>query len=164
MVQLSQPYMTTGKTIALTKRTFVGGVMSPLFFFFFFYYCLGLSSLPRSNRLLISWLQSPSAVILEPNKRKSVITSTFPPFYLPWSNGAGCHDLIFFLIFGFKLTLSLSSFTLIKRLFSFSLLSATKVVSYAYLRLLMFLLPILILACNSSNISWHFSWCAQHIG
>ena len=62
------------------------------------------------------------------------------PFYLLWSNGAGCHDLVFFNI-SFKSTLSVSSFTLIKRLFSSSSLSAIRVVSSAYLRLLMFLLP-----------------------
>ena len=60
MVQLSHLYMTTGKTIALTRWTFVGKVMSLLFNM--------LSFLPRSRRLLISWLQSPSAVILEPQK------------------------------------------------------------------------------------------------
>ena len=79
------------------------------------------------------------------------------PCYLPWSNGAGCHDLnfFFFLTFTFKLTLSLSSFTFIKRLFgSSSLLSAIRVVSSAYLRLLMFLPPILIPACNSFSLAF----------
>ena len=64
-VQLSHPYMTTGKTIALTRRTFVGNVMSLLFNML----CrLVITFLPRSKHLLISWLQSPSAVILEPQK------------------------------------------------------------------------------------------------
>ena len=67
-VQLSHPYMTTGKTIALTRRTFVGKVMSLVFNMLF---RLIITFLPRSNRLLISWLQSPSAVILEPRKIKS---------------------------------------------------------------------------------------------
>ena len=76
----------------------------------------------------------------------------FFPFYLPCSNGARCHDLsFFFLIFILKPALSLFSFTLIKRLFSSSSLSAIRVVSSAYLRLLMFLLPILILSCNISS-------------
>ena len=67
-VQLSHPYMTTGKTIALTRQTFVGKVMSLLLNML----CrLVITFLPRSKRLLISWLQSPSAVILEPKKRKS---------------------------------------------------------------------------------------------
>ena len=68
IVQLSHPYMTTGKTIALTRWTFVDKVMSLLFNMLS---RLVLTFLPRSNRLLISWLQSPSAVILEPPKIKS---------------------------------------------------------------------------------------------
>ena len=67
-VQLSHPYMTTGKTIALTRQTFVGKVMSLLFNMLS---RLAITFLPRSKRLLISWLQSPSAVILEPPKIKS---------------------------------------------------------------------------------------------
>ena len=73
------------------------------------------------------------------------------PFYLPCSNGAGCHDLSFFLMFSLNLALSLSFFTLIKRLFSSSFLSAIRVVSSRYLSLLMFLPPILIPAYNSSS-------------
>ena len=72
-VQLSQPYMTTGKTIALTRWTFVGKVMSLLFNMLSRFV---LTFLPRSKHLLISWLQSPSAVILEPPKIKSDIVST----------------------------------------------------------------------------------------
>ena len=73
-VQLSHPYMTTGKTIALTRWTFVGKVMSLLFNMMS---RLVIPFLPRSKRLLISWLQSPSAVILEPHKK---IISLFPLF------------------------------------------------------------------------------------
>ena len=75
------------------------------------------------------------------------------PFYLPWSNGAGCHvvSFFFFLIFSFKPSLSLSSFILIKRLFSSSSVSTIRVVSSAYLRLLIFLPPFLIPACNLSS-------------
>ena len=76
IVQLSHPYMTTGKTITLTRRTLVGKVMSLLFNMLF---RLVITFLPRSKRLLISWLQSPSAVILEPQKRKSVPVSTVSP-------------------------------------------------------------------------------------
>ena len=72
MVQLSHPYMTTGKTIALTRQTFVSKVMSLLFNIFS---RLVIAFLPRSKYLLISWLQSPSAVILEPEKVKSVTVS-----------------------------------------------------------------------------------------
>src|SRR5574340_851733 len=76
-VQISHPYMTTGKTIALTRRTFVGKVMSVLLNMLS---GLVIIFLPRSKRLLISWLQSPSAVILEPRKIKSDTVSTVSPF------------------------------------------------------------------------------------
>ena len=92
IVQLSYPCMTTGKTIALTRRTLVGKVMSLLFNVLS---RLVIAFLPRSKCLLISWLQSPSAVILEPPKIKSLTVSIFPPICLPWSDGTGCHDLSF---------------------------------------------------------------------
>ena len=75
-VQLSHPYMITGKTIALTRWTFVGKVMSLLLNMLS---RLVITFLPRNKRLLISWLQSPSAVILEPKKIKSDIVSTVSP-------------------------------------------------------------------------------------
>ena len=83
MVHLSHPYMTTGKTIALTRQTFVGKVMSLLFNILS---VLVIAFLPRSKRLLISRLQSPSAVILESRKIKSVIVSTIFPSI--------CHDMM----------------------------------------------------------------------
>ena len=83
IVQLSQPYMTTGKTIALTRRTFVGKVMSLLFNTLS---RLVITFLPRSKCLLISWLQSPSAVILEPKKIKSGTVSTVSPSI--------CHEVL----------------------------------------------------------------------
>ena len=76
MVQLSHPYVTTGKAIALTRWTFVGKVMSLLFNMFS---RLVIAFLPKSKHLLISWLQSPSAVILEPKKIKSVTVSIVSP-------------------------------------------------------------------------------------
>ena len=76
IVQLSYPYMTTRKTIALTRRTFVGKVMSLLFNMLS---RLVITFLPRSKHLLISWLQSPSAVILEPKKVKSLTVSVVSP-------------------------------------------------------------------------------------
>ena len=76
IVQLSHPYMTTGKTTALTRWTFVGKVMSLLFNMLS---RLVTAFLPKSKRLLISWLQSPSAVILEPQKIKSDTVSTVSP-------------------------------------------------------------------------------------
>ena len=91
LVQLLHPYVTTGKTIALTIQTFVGKVISPLFNMLCRFV---ITFLPRSKCLLILWLQSPTAVILEPKKIKSVTGSTFSALYLPWSDGIGCHDLI----------------------------------------------------------------------
>ena len=76
IVQLSHPYMTTGKTIALTRWTFVGKVMSLLFNMLS---RLVIAFLAKSKPLLISWLQSPSTVILEPRKIKSAIVSTVSP-------------------------------------------------------------------------------------
>ena len=87
IVQLSHPYMTTGKTIALTRWTFVDKVMSLLFNILS---RLVITFLPRSKRLLISWLQSPSA----PQNKVSHCFHCFP-IYLPWSDGTGCHDLHF---------------------------------------------------------------------
>ena len=86
----SQPYMTTGKTITLTRQTFVGKVMSLLFNILS---RLVIAFLPRSKRLLISWLRSPSAVILESRKIKSV--SCFCCFPSICHEVMGCHDLIF---------------------------------------------------------------------
>ena len=117
----------------------------------FLIHCLGLSLLffPRSRCLLISWLQSPSAVILEPKRRKSDTVSTFSPSICHDVVGLilcfamdlnGCHDLNVFWMLSLKLAFSLSSFTLIKRLFSSSLLSAIRVESSAKLRF------------------WYFTW------
>ena len=92
IVQLSHPYMTTGKTIALTTGTFVGKVMSlPLNMLS----RLVITFLPRSKRHLISWLQSPSAVILEPKKNKVWHCFHCLAIYFPWGDGTRCHDLSF---------------------------------------------------------------------
>ena len=91
IVQLSHPYVTTGKTIALTRQTFVGKGMSLLFNMLS---RLVIAFLPRSKHLLTSWLQSPYAVILEPQKSKCHCFHCFP-IYLPWSDGTRCHDLSF---------------------------------------------------------------------
>ena len=92
IVQLSHPYMTTGKTIALTRQTFVGKVMSLLFNMLS---RLVITFLPRSKRLLISWLQSPSAVILEPKKIKWATVSTVSPSISHEVMGPDGHDLSF---------------------------------------------------------------------
>ena len=91
-VPLSHPYMTTGKTIALTRWTFVGKVMSLLFNLLS---RLVITFLPRSKRLLISWLQSPSAVIFGAPQNKVCLCFHCFPIYLPWSDGTRCHDLSF---------------------------------------------------------------------
>ena len=157
IVQLSHPYMTTEKTVALTSRIFVVKVMSLLFNMLS---RLVKIFLPRSKRLLISWLQSPSAVILEPPKIKSITVSTVSPSICHEVMGPDAMILVFWM-FSFKQTFFLSSFTFIKKLFSFSSLSAIRVVSSAYLRLLIFLPAILILVCALYSPS--FLWCTLHI-
>ena len=140
IVQHSHPYLTTGKTIALTRQTFISKVMSLLFLFVLFYLFIGhaacgilvlqpgfepmplplgaqslnhwttrevpsllfnvlcslvIAFLPRSKCLLISWLQSPFAVILEPPRNSVCHSFHCFPIYLPRSDGTGCHDLSF---------------------------------------------------------------------
>ena len=112
IVQLSHPYMTSGKTIALTRQTFVGKVMSLLFNMLSW---LVITFLPRSKRLFISCLQLQSAVILEPFKNKVCHCFHCFSIYLPCSDGTRCHDLSFLNV---EPTVSLSSFTFIKSLFS----------------------------------------------
>ena len=144
MVQLSHPYLTTRKTIALTRWTFVGKVMPLL--------CNMLSRLviafiPRNKHLFISCLQSQSAMILEPKKIKSVTVSIGSPSIY--------YDMILvFWMLSFKTAFSLSCFIFIKRLFSSSLLFAIRMVSSAYLGLLIFLPAILIPAYASSSLTF----------
>ena len=159
MVQLLHPYITTRKTIALTRWIFVGKIMSLLFNMLSRFM---IAFLPRSKRLLISWQQSPSAVILEPRKIKSITVSIVSPSI--------CHDLmgldamiLVFWMLSFKPVFSLSSFTFIKRLFSSSSLSAERVVSSAYLRLLIFLPAILISAYASSNFTFLMMYSAYKL-
>ena len=157
IVQFSHLYMTTGKTIALTRQTFVSKVMS---LFFNMLSRLVIIFLPRSKCLLISWLQSPSAVILETPKIVSTTVSTVSPFICHEVMGPDAMILVFWML-SFKPTFSLSSFTFIKKLFSSSSLSAIRVVSSAYWGYWYF-----------SQQSWfqlvlppaqHFSWCTLHI-
>ena len=159
MVELSYPYMTAGKTIALTRLIFVSNVVSLLFNMLS---RLVIVFLPRSKHLLISWLQSPSAVILEPKKIKSVTVSIF--------SLSTCHEvmrpdamILVFWMLSFKPTFSISSFTCIKRLFSPSSLSAIRVVSSVYLRLLIFLPAILFLACAPSILAFHMMCSAYKL-
>ena len=113
-LQLSHLFMTTGKTIALTGWTFVGKVTSQLFNMLS---RLVIAFLPRNKHLLISWLQSLSAVILEPPKIKSVTVSIVSPSICHWTDGTGCHDLSF-LNLGFH-SLSSGGFFFMKVLLRF---------------------------------------------
>ena len=148
--------MTTGKTIALTRRTFVGKVMSLLFNMLS---RLVITFLPRSKCLLISWLQWPSAVILEPLKKSLPLFPLFPQSICYEVIGPYVMILVFWML-NFKPTFSLFSFTFIKRFFSSSF-SAVNVVSSAYLRLLILFLEILI--PTVLHPVQRFSWCILHI-
>ena len=146
IVRLSHPYMTTGKTIALTRWTCVGKVMSLLLNML---YSLVINFLPRTKHLLISWLQLPSAVILEPRKIKSFSVSIVSLFICHEVMGPDVMVLVFWVL-SFKSAFLLSSFTFIKRHFSSSWLSAIRVVSSAYLRLLIFCPAIFALAAAAA--------------
>ena len=127
IVQISHPYMATGKTMAFTRRTFAGKVMSLLFNMLS---RLVIAFLPRSKCLLISLLQSPSTVIMESPKIKFLTVSSISPSIYHEMMGLDAMILVF-LMLSFKPPFSLSSFTFIKRLFTSSLLSAIVVVSSA---------------------------------
>ena len=144
------------KKIALTMGTFVDKEMSLLFNMLSGFV---ITLLPRSKHLWISWLKSPSAVILEPKKIKSVVISIISPSI--YREVMGPDAMIFVLwMLSFKPTFSLSSFTFIKTLFSSSSLSAIRVLSSAFRRLLTFLPAILIPVLHPVQ---HFSWCTLHI-
>ena len=133
--------------------TFVNKVMSLLFNMLSV-----IAFLPKSKNLLILWLQSPSGVILEPKK---IVCHCFHCFsiYLPWSDGT----MILVFECCFKPAFSLSFFTFIKKIFSFSLLSSIRMVSSAYLRLLIFLPVILISVCDSSSLAFHMMYSAYKL-
>ena len=141
--------MTTGKTIALVRWTFVGKVMSLIFNMLSRF---GITFLPRSKCLLISWLQSPSAVILELKKIKPATVSTVYPSICHEGMGLDAMILVFWML-SFKPTFSVSSFTFIKRLFNSSL-SAVRVVSSAWGYWYFSLESILIPACASSSLAF----------
>ena len=152
MVQVTYLYVTTVKATALTIRTFVGKVISPFFNTLSRFLTVVL---PGSKHLLISWLRSLSAVVLEPPKIKSVTASTFSSSICYEVMGLDALVLVFWML-SFKPGFSLSSFTLIKRLFNSSSLSAIRVVSSAYLRLLIFLTTILTPVCEF--YTWKSVW------
>ena len=142
--------MTTGKTIALTRWTFVGKVMSLLFSMLS---RLVIAFLPRSKCLLISWLQSPSAVILEHKKIKSVTVSIVSPYICHEVMGLDAMILVFWML-NFKPGFSLSSFTFIKRFFSSYFCHKGGVICI----LLIFPPAILIPACASSRPTFHMMY------
>ena len=154
MVQLSHPHMTTGKTIALTRQTFVVKEISLLFNTLS---RLVTDCLPKCKHLLMSWLQSLSPVILEftPPQKKNKICDCFHffPFYLPWSDGIRCHDLSFLNV-EFQSGCSPLFFHPHQEFFSSSSLSAIRVVSSTHLRLLIFLPEILIPDFDSSSLEF----------
>ena len=121
-----------------------------------------ITFLPRSKYLLILWLQSPSAVILEPQKLKSGTLSIVSPSISHEVMGPNAMILVFWML-SFKPIFSLSSFMFIKRLFSSSSLSAIRVVSSAYLRLLIFLLAVLIPACAASSPAFLMMYSAYKL-
>ena len=145
------------ETTALIRQTFVDKVTSLLFNMLS---RLVIAFLPRSKHLLILWLQSPSAVILEPKKIKSLTVFIVSPTVCHKMMGLDAMLSVFWML-SFKPAFSLFSFIFIKRLFGSSSFSAIIVVSPAYLRLLILLLEILIPACDSS--SQHFTRCTLHI-
>ena len=123
---------------------------------------LVIAFLPRSKCLLISWVQSPSAVILEPKKIKSVTVSIVCPSISHEVMGSDAMILVFWML-SVEPAYSLFSFTFIKRLFSSSLLSAIRLVSSVYLRLLMFLPAVLILDCASSSLTFLMKYSAYEL-
>ena len=123
---------------------------------------LVITFLPRNKRLLISWLQSPSAVILEPKKIKSDTVATVSLSISHEMMGPDAMIFVFWML-SFQPTFSLSTFTFINRLFSSSLLPAIRVVSSAYLRLLIFLPAILIPACVSSSQAFLMMYSAYKL-
>ena len=156
MIQLSYPYMTIGKTIALTEQMFVNNVMSLLFNI---QSRIIIAFLPRSKRLLISWLQSSSEVILEPKKIKSVTVSLVSPSI--------CHEVmgVDAMIFAFWMLSFKPAFSLLSLSSRGSLvfLSAIRVVSSTYLRLLIFFPAILIPACASSRLAFCLMYSAYKL-
>ena len=132
IVQLSHPYVTTGKNIALTRWTFVGKVMSLLFTMLS---RLFIAFLPRSMSLLVSWLQSPSSVILEPKKIKSLTVCIVSPSIYHEGIGLDAMILVFWML-SFKPVFPFSSLTFIKRHLISSSLFAIRVVLWACVQLL----------------------------
>ena len=159
MVQLWHPDMTTGKTIALTRSTFVNKVMSLLFNTLCTFV---IAFLLRSKHLLIPWLQSLSTVIGAQENKVCHCFHLFP-IYLPWSDGTRCHDLSFlngeFQASFFHSSLSPSSRGSLVPLHFLPL----ELISSEYLRLLIFLPAILIPYCDSLNLVFSMMYSACNL-
>ena len=159
MAYLPYLYMTTGKNIALIRWTFVGKVMSLPF------YTLSRVSYSFPSKKQVSF-NFVAEVIIHNDFRaqENKLCQYFHcfPIYLPWSDGTGCDDLSFLSV-SFKTAFSLSCLTFIKRLISSSSLSAIRVVSSAFLRLLIFLLEILIPPCASSSPAFCMMYSTQKL-
>ena len=162
MVQLSYLHMTIGKNIALTIWTFISTVISLLFHTLSRFV---ITFLPRSKLLLIPRLQSSSASDFRAQEEENLPLLPFFPllFVMKWWDQMPWPWVFFFLMLSVKPVFSLSSFTLIKRLFSSSSLSAIRVVSSAYMRLWVFLPAILIPACNSSSPAFSMMYSAHKL-
>ena len=146
--------MTTGKTIALTRQTYVGKVMSLLFEYTKFF----VAFLPRSKCLLISWLQLLSAMTLETKKIKSATASTVSPSIFHEVMGLDAMILVF-LMLNFKVAFSLFSFTLINRFSHSSLFSAIKS-HMSCISEVVISLAILIPTCDLSSLAFHMMYSA----
>ena len=158
MIQLSRTYMTTGKTIVLTRQTFVSKVNSWLFNTLSRFVT---GFLPRNKCLLISWLQSLFTVILEPKKGKSVTASTFPPSICQELMGPNAAILVFECWISGQLFQSPVSLS--KRLFSSSSLPDTRMASSAKQRLLRFLPASLIPICDSTTPAFRMMYSAYKL-
>ena len=157
MVQLSHLCMNTGKTVALTIKTFTSKVTSLLFNILSRFVIVFL---PRSKCLLISWLQSPSTVILEPKNRKSFSVFTFPPCICHGVTEPNAMILAFWML-SFKQTFH--SPLLPSSRFSLFLLHFMPIEWYAYLRLFIFLPAILTPACDSCRLAFHIIYSAYKL-
>ena len=158
MVQLSHPYRTTGKTIALTIWTCVGKVMSLLFNVLSMY----IAFLPVSKCLLISWLQSPSAVILEPKTLKSLAVSIISPSVYHEVKGPDAMILVFWML-NFKPAFSLSLFHFHRESLQFHFAFCHKGRVIYISEIMVFLPAILIPACASSSPAFRMMYSAYKL-
>ena len=159
MVQLSYPYMTIGKTIALTRWILLAKQC-----LCFLICCLGWSWLFSKEQMSFNFM-TPVTICSDFGVQENKVCHCFHcfPIYLPWCNGTGCHDLGFLNVEFYASFFHSLLFTVIKRLYSSSSLSAIRVVSSAYLRLLIFLLAISIPVCASTSPAFLMMYSAYKL-